>query len=304
MNNPILSICIPTYNREKFIRENLNILKNEIGNLQVELIISDNCSKDNTQDVVRNFIKEGLVCTYIRNKENMGGDLNFVQCFQKATGKYIWLLGDDDYLTKGSLKPIVEYLESHEVGMFHIDNNSQNFDKNGFESFNSIGNFFSDISVLITFMSVNIIRKNIVEKVNYKDFVGSFLIQVVYYTMSAASGYDNVIYHSKVLTTGADGANNGGYNYFVVFVRNLLDIYYVPVKEGLMDIAEYEYVKKSIFKEFVSEYTIDLLILNKPSKLQKDGAWGILFRNYGKNLYFYTIMTKKIFNRFKGCLTV
>lgn len=299
MGQIVLSICIPTYNRAKFLDENLSRLKREISDLPIELLVSDNCSLDETESIVTNYISQGLVCNYYKNEENIGADRNFVNCFQKAKGKYIWLLGDDDYIEPNALKPLVDFLDKSEVGLLHIDNKGCS----GFQMFDSVGKFFSEIGVLITFMSVNIIRRDIVDKVNHQDLIGSFLIQVGFYTISAASGYDNVIYHSRVLSTGADGANNGGYNYFEVFVRNLLKIYYLPVKEGMMEISEYEYVKKSIFKEFVSDYTIDLLILKKPSKLKIKGARGILFKNYGKNLYFYTILFNKIYNRLTSKLT-
>ena len=57
---PILSICIPTYNRWYIIEKTINsvVMQDEFQNREVELIISDNASTDNTKSIVEQFQKK------------------------------------------------------------------------------------------------------------------------------------------------------------------------------------------------------------------------------------------------------
>ena len=80
-------------------------------------------------------------------------DGNFVQCFKKATGKYIWLLGDDDFLKDGALNKIMLELNGSEYGLVHLQVGSkcQKFKTVYWDS----QAFISSISFWITFISSN-----------------------------------------------------------------------------------------------------------------------------------------------------
>lgn len=77
VSRPLLSICIPTYNRAIFLKDALSHLRESLQNLsfQVEVIISDNHSEDDTQTIVMDFIEKGLKCRYICNEQNINSSL-------------------------------------------------------------------------------------------------------------------------------------------------------------------------------------------------------------------------------------
>lgn len=103
---PILSLCIPTYGRCEILKGNLEQIQKQLDSInkdELELIVSNNCSPDKTEEVVLSFINQGMPIVYNCNKENLGSDGNFLKCMDMAKGKYIWLLGDDDYLKGGHL---------------------------------------------------------------------------------------------------------------------------------------------------------------------------------------------------------
>jgi abequosyltransferase len=118
-SSPLLSIAIPTYKRSDYLRDNLKQLalvgKNHWN--EVELIVSDNCSPDATESVVREAQRNGLPVTYIRNEENIGSDANIAQCFNVSKGKYVLILGDDDFFMDGALTTLIDLLKSNEVGV-------------------------------------------------------------------------------------------------------------------------------------------------------------------------------------------
>lgn len=120
---PVLSICIPTWNRSSFLRISLDSLFGQLNDIEkedVEIFISDNCSSDATPNIIEEFIDKGMPITVNRNEENIGAARNFIKCMQWASGKYIILLGDDDFLLPGSLLFLVKELEKEEYGLIHI----------------------------------------------------------------------------------------------------------------------------------------------------------------------------------------
>jgi rhamnosyltransferase len=111
-DRPLLTIAIPTYGRAPFLRELLACLRPQLEDQPtVELLISDNASPDETAEVVREFEHSGLELRYICNEINIGPDANFLQCYEQAAGRYVWVFGDDDLLLDGGLSTVVKLLE-------------------------------------------------------------------------------------------------------------------------------------------------------------------------------------------------
>jgi len=96
----ILSICIPTYNRPSHLNNCLNsilIAKKRIKDFQFEVCISDNNSKIDPFEIIKNY-KNDLDIKYKRNSENLGFAYNAIQVTSMATGEYSWIVGDDDLI--------------------------------------------------------------------------------------------------------------------------------------------------------------------------------------------------------------
>lgn len=107
--NDILSICIPTYNRGAILKDNLETLIANFGHMEIPIIISDNASEDNTEEIVREIQSRYPYLTYSKNDQNLGVDRNFEKALKLSETKYAWLLGDDDTI-KVDISPILEKL--------------------------------------------------------------------------------------------------------------------------------------------------------------------------------------------------
>lgn len=95
-----ICVCIPTYNMGNVIDQTIrSILTQDYSNY--EIIVIDNASTDNTQEVVRSFNSRKI--TYYRNDKNLGCQGNLEQCRKKATGDILYLMGADDILGAGAL---------------------------------------------------------------------------------------------------------------------------------------------------------------------------------------------------------
>lgn len=81
MSNPLVSICIPTYNREKYLKHTIeSALKQTYSN--IEIIVSDNASDDNTVNLVKSFKDKRI--HLIVQKKNIGMVPNWNACIKKA----------------------------------------------------------------------------------------------------------------------------------------------------------------------------------------------------------------------------
>lgn len=95
-SEPLITIAIPTYNRaDSYLSQTLESAVNQTYR-NIEILISDNCSTDNTESVVKSF-NDPRIC-YFRQKENIKANENFNFLLKEARGDYFLLLHDDDLI--------------------------------------------------------------------------------------------------------------------------------------------------------------------------------------------------------------
>lgn len=116
----LFTIAIPTYNGSGTIRNVLDSISAQKDN-RFEVLVINNCSTDNTLEVVESY-KEKLETMRILNQErNVGPDANFLDCFKKAEGKYVHLISDDDVYIEGAIGKILEVLSCHDdIGLAYL----------------------------------------------------------------------------------------------------------------------------------------------------------------------------------------
>jgi abequosyltransferase len=107
----LLTIAIPTFNRASFLETNLSYLLSQYQN-NFNIIVQDNASTDNTENIIEKYIELGLPVKYEKNSKNLGWARNFELCFKKNQTKYIMVISDDDYIVNGGIKLILDNLEN------------------------------------------------------------------------------------------------------------------------------------------------------------------------------------------------
>jgi glycosyltransferase involved in cell wall biosynthesis len=125
----LLSICIPNYNRGKYLNNCLNsiLLAKSFSSLKFEICISDNGSKDDILSVINLYKKKGLKINFKRNSKNLGFGLNFYKVVKMAKGEFIWLIGNDDLLYLYALKELEKvFNKNKDVDFFFINSSSLN----------------------------------------------------------------------------------------------------------------------------------------------------------------------------------
>jgi glycosyltransferase involved in cell wall biosynthesis len=233
---PLLTIAIPTYNRARFLKENLDTLFDQLlAEERVELIVSDNACTDETPALIEGYRQRGLRLRYLRNEANLGPDGNILQCFEQARGKYVWVFGDDDILVPGGVAKILALLAEGDYGLafvtpfaFHSDyiaeKTSDRFGRHA-ESLPGAVPFARRAGQLIMFISAMIVNKDLYSSIPHRDLralVGSCLVQLGWLFPVLAVSSRNLVVFDKVI--GQRIENGSGWGPCQVFGVNLMQI--------------------------------------------------------------------------------
>lgn len=108
----MISVCLTTYNGEKFIKEQLISILLQIGDKD-EIILSDDGSKDNTLAIV-NSIGDNRIKVF-RNRHQHGFIGNFENALEEAHGDYIFLSDQDDIWKPNKVERIMSYLNKYDL---------------------------------------------------------------------------------------------------------------------------------------------------------------------------------------------
>jgi abequosyltransferase len=109
MTKPVLSICIATYNRADYIGQTLESIIPQVTD-EVEILIVDGASTDNTSDTVKHYTKYCRQINYIRLASKGGFDQDYSKAVEFAKGEYCWVFTDDDLLEPGAVKAVLNEL--------------------------------------------------------------------------------------------------------------------------------------------------------------------------------------------------
>jgi glycosyltransferase involved in cell wall biosynthesis len=291
MNKPLLSITIPTYNRASYLELSLQQLKKDeclIDDNTIEVLICDDCSTDNTDDVIKKAISEGMKINHNKNKQNLGLDGNVAKCINEAKGKYIVILGDDDLFIDGAIKWLVNTLKEKDYGVvcmkaygYERDHNAEFPGRQGKEKeFTNFSDFLINIGPLVTFTSACVFNKQILGKFDAKENCGSWLVHVPLILSSAINAKINL--YSTRYHIAAKRNNSGGYDFIKVFVKNL-GIFLDALKEK--GVPEATIVKFD--RRMMINYLPFYLLRQRVRKVNQDENVILLKTRYGKSIYLW-----------------
>lgn len=114
MNHPLVSICIPTYNGEKYLQETLDSVRHQTYK-NIEVIVSDDQSKDATVAICNQFRSEVDFPVHIHSHFPSGIGANWNHAIGKAKGDYIKILFQDDVMEAGCIEEMLKYLTDYKL---------------------------------------------------------------------------------------------------------------------------------------------------------------------------------------------
>lgn len=119
-HRPLLSICIPAYNRSRFLRPLLDsILSQNFSNYEI-VVCEDNSPERNIiSSIILEYQENHIgIIKYFNNAANLGYDGNIRKLIEKSTGEFCFFMGNDDLMCEGALEEVARIIRSREnIGM-------------------------------------------------------------------------------------------------------------------------------------------------------------------------------------------
>lgn len=258
MDKPLLSICIPTYNRASYLEQCLEaIVKQECFDNRVEVVVSDNCSTDDTQRVGMQYQEKYANIHYFRNKENVV-DMNYPLVFQRATGCLRKLTNDTVVYKPGAIRYMLKAAEDNKEKKPQI-------------YFLSLGKLHtepkvvSDMEEYIDTIQVNLtwIRSFAVWDEDCDDFgvlvskSDSRMAQVPYLLEHFKRRSGAVIYDLPIMDALPVARKNVSYGLYKVFYTTFLGFIKPYLDTGEISRDCFERLRKSLLLDFFCEWIVN-----------------------------------------------
>lgn len=121
---PILTICIPTYNREKELKVNLDTLCPYLTD-DVKVLVRDNCSTKYDVHTVTKPYEDKYGIKVVRNKVNVGMNANIAKAFEECDTDWLWVLGDDDCVQQRGVEIVLNAIKENPDAIYLKFNSTQ-----------------------------------------------------------------------------------------------------------------------------------------------------------------------------------
>lgn len=119
-----INIILITYNHSNYIRPALESILMQETSHDVEIIVADDCSTDNTVEIIKEYeSKTKFAFQYLHKTQNLGYIRNYQQAFAACTGDYVAIMEGDDCWVKAS------HLENHINHLEKIPNTSMSYNR-------------------------------------------------------------------------------------------------------------------------------------------------------------------------------
>jgi len=297
---PLLSITIPTYNRAKYLELCLNSLVDALPAdyiSNIEIIVLNNSSTDNTEDIILKA-KKRLDLIYIKNNINIGPDENFKKCIDVANGRYVWIFGDDDIFFKNSIQYILNLLKkSSQIGLIHLKAKNFQEDKEilnysikkpTYIEYTISSEFIKSVHTNITFISANIFNKSLLNNIQLNNIPNNNLGQVYWNLLVAIRGLTNIYVNCNIFA--ARQFNSANYEFCEVFGKNFIEI--LDLMEEKYNIRPLTIIIKKRLLCFYYPMNIMRLKSNKSKVQYSNNCFKILFAyfKFEKCFWIFTVL--------------
>jgi glycosyltransferase involved in cell wall biosynthesis len=292
-NLPILSICIPTYNRAVILDKTINSIVNQRRFREtndVEIVISDNCSDDNTSEVVEKFLKlypDKIV--YNRNDSNIS-DANFEKVLSFANGIFLKLNNDTLIHKDGSLDQLIWIISNH------IKEKDILFILNGISSLkqvnilNTANEFLSMASFWITWIGAYGFWKQDFERIeNFTRYSHLQLAQIdVLFSMIKQTNKRIYIYNYELITL-ENPLKKGGYDIITVFIDNYSFILKKQVLNKIINMQVYKKEMNKILMNYICFHLVNIKIHSSTLFFEHQNAFRRINKFYIYNPFLLLI---------------
>lgn len=281
----VLSICIPTYNRATYLDETLKQLTKEDvfkDTDDVEIVISDNCSDDNTKEICLKYKKQfQSKIIYYRQNKNIS-DKNFAFVLNLARGQYAKLHNDNLFFKSGELEKFVSFLKMSNVQDVVLLTNGKSRDKNNYicHNFNEL---LDKVSMLITWIACFCVKTKVFKQIKNPDrYANLHFSQVDLLDRLLQNNCKVSVYNNKDIDY-IPIAKKSKYSVPKLFILNYFSIINKIYQEGRITRQVLKKHKERLLR-YINEYSF----IKNDTSISHQGYFKYVFPLYWKNYYFYT----------------
>lgn len=281
---PLLSICIPTYNRASYLEGAiLNIITDNAFGDEVEIIISDNASTDNTEEIAKKYTQKHYNIKYYKNEENIR-DKNFMLALQRGNGLYRRLFNDTLRFKERALQKMLDIIRiSPQNRPLFFYQNITFLNSNTKKKINNPAELILNTSYWITWIGNFGNWKHIINNIPSPNECAPLLLTQVDWSFKIMSGNQCAQIYFDDYFESIIPNKKGGYNIFNVFINNyLLIIRQYIDKKSIIQKEKYR-----LFRYFLLKWISSLKNSNKDFTFEKNNIWNILMKEYWYCPYFY-----------------
>ena len=301
----LLTIAIPTYNRSKCLATCLEQLVKQVPGHEedIDILVSDNCSTDDTAGVIARLAEQSKTIRTIRNSCNIGAENNFIQCLEQADSTFFMLLGDDDVLLDDGLGYLLEILKQEpcssiflRASVFFDDFRTEIARPDMSRTYTVYENpqeFIKRVNIDATFISSNIINKSrLPENTDIRRFNGTNLVQLGWILPSMIHA-DRCIYVDRAILAGK-AFNSGGFRFFDTFAVNLNKIIEFFRHNGMQS-ATYDFFIQKLLTDFYPHRIFTIRAKKESYEDQGESIYRVFHDIYRNNPLFWVFMVPAIF---------
>ena len=306
---PILSICIPTYNRSVYLKKCIDSIVYQMSFIEgkVEVVISDNASNDDTYEIIQPYLYSYINIHYYRNDENIR-DKNFPVVISKAHGLVRKLCNDTLIFEENSLYKMCLIIEKygHSQPVLVWANGSGKNEESIYEC--SFRRYVKSMSYWITSIACfSIWEDDCIEIV--KDFRGcDQSLWQVNKQLEMASSKNVVIINEHFTDVQQVEKKNISYGLYKVFYENYFSLLEPYIERGDLKQEDKEYLEKdllfSFFKNWVIQWKMNStdLVYSQEENLKEKiwetysnkPYWNSFLRQYYFGLFYQKLMQWKM----------
>ena len=287
----LLSICIPTYNRAEYLNETLRsiVVQDRFNkSFDVEIVISDNCSSDNTSEIANKYVKMYPdKIRYFRNEVNIF-DANFEKVLSYGKGEFLKLNNDTLVHKENTLDIIIETVKSNIEAMKILFFSNGTIQDIATVQVDDLDSFIKLVSYNFTWIGCFGIWKvdfDLIKDFNRKAKLRLVQVDILLRLISAKK---HVLINNTCIFDSVNPKTKGGYNLFKVFVNNYLSLLRICVKNKQIKKSTYDEERLKLLNEFI-------LIWNKRIISEKKYSFKITGSNYYL-IKYYSLIDVLIFN--------
>lgn len=295
MEKYLVSICIPTYNRANYLSQCINsiVAQKEFIEGKVEIVISDNASTDNTQQVAARYIKQFENIKYFRNEVNVR-DQNFPMALLRGNGILRRLSNDTRIYLPGSMKLFCDAVEKYEKGrplLFFYNGKYPHYTE-AEKHVSDLNSFLWNVSFQITWIGALSLWDSDVHEIKDHMHEGVNLWQMWLLCHMLAQGRDAVIFCKYWSDTQEVRGKDISYGLFETFYTRYLSILRPYLEEGKIQGKCWAFLEKDLLFRFFYGFLF-LVETHTDYKVSKtESLKTCVYNTYKDKPYFWQFQVK------------